>query len=540
MKNETANSNHIQDAAKAHVFNLIIVDESGSMGHLRQTTLSGVNETIDTMEVSGTVLSAENLEPVKGILVGLYAADSTFHDSLFTTHPLIRVARTNGSGQFTIKGVKQGQYRAYALQDMDGNYRFSQKSEVLAFDTTTLSTRQRPDIRPDTIWTIDSLVEKIRMVPFIHYYPDNVVLRSFLEEGQDKHLLKTERKTPDSFTLYFTAPQDSLPQIEGFGFDASKVLLPEPSLHNDTITYWITDTLVSYPDTLTLSLSYFDTDTLGMDQWKTDTLELVARSTHAKLEKERKRKSEEWKKDREKKMKKLKGNLPPEENPFEVTYMTNQIQPGTSIAPNQNITFTFSEPIQKVDMEHIHFYTKVDTNFVEEPFLLRPVEGEVRKYRLYAEWEPNKKYQFRADSLAFLGVLGHYGQSIKSDIRIRSLDEFGAIFIRLVGIEPNGQPHRTAPEQKRQARGPDGGRQEGTRRLLLPETGGLLHAPHRRPQQQRQMGHRGIPKHDSPGRGLLLSAHHSAESQVRNGTGLELPQHRHDPAEAQGHHEAKG
>lgn len=49
MKNETANSNHIQDAAKAHVFNLIIVDESGSMGHFRQTTLSGVNETIDTI-----------------------------------------------------------------------------------------------------------------------------------------------------------------------------------------------------------------------------------------------------------------------------------------------------------------------------------------------------------------------------------------------------------------------------------------------------------------------------------------------------------
>lgn len=34
---------------KAHIYNLIIVDESGSMGRLRNATLSGVNETINTI-----------------------------------------------------------------------------------------------------------------------------------------------------------------------------------------------------------------------------------------------------------------------------------------------------------------------------------------------------------------------------------------------------------------------------------------------------------------------------------------------------------
>ncbi|MBQ8968681.1 MAG: Ig-like domain-containing protein [Bacteroidaceae bacterium] len=391
---------------------------------------------IDTMEVSGTVLNAENLEPIKGILVGLYAADTTFHDTLFRTHPLIRVARTNGSGQFTVKGVKPGQYHAYALQDMDGNYRFSQKSEMLAFDTTTIITSQRPDIRPDTVWTVDSMIEKIRMVPFIHYFPDNLVLRAFLESGQDKHLLKTERKTPESFTLYFTAPQDSLPHIEGIGFDADRVLLPEPSLHNDTITYWITDTLVSYPDTISFHLTYLDTDTLGNDVLHTDsTMELVSRTSHAKLEKERQKKAAEWKKEREKKIKRSKTVLPDEENPYEITYMTYEAKPSGSIDPNQNVTLTFSEPIAMVNMDHIHFYEKVDTEYVEAPFLLRPVEGEVRRYRLFAEWEAEKRYRFEADSLAFLGVLGHYAQSIRNDLRVRSLDEYGAIFVRLVGIE---------------------------------------------------------------------------------------------------------
>ncbi len=417
-------------------FSDAIVDynEGNPLGKYTYSFSTG--ETIDTMEVSGTVLNAENLEPVKGILVGLHTADSTFHDSLFRTKPLIRVARTNGSGQFTIKGVKPGQYRAFALQDMDGNYRFSQKSEVLAFDTTCYTTSQKPDIRPDTVWYDTTTIQKIRMVPYIHYYPDNIILRSFLEAGQDKHLLKTERKTPESFTFFFTAPQDSLPRIEGFGFNADSVLIAEPTEHNDTITYWVADTLVSYPDTLTLALTYLDTDTLGIDQWRTDTLDLVAKDTHAKLEKERLKKSEEWQKDREKALKKGRTVDPNETNPYEETFMTVQPTPAGTLNPDQNLTLTFSEPISRVDMDHIHFAVKVDSEYVDTAFLLAPVEGQLRQYRLYAEWQPKGQYRFTADSIAFLGALGHYAKSISQELRIRSVDEFGSIFVHLVGIEP--------------------------------------------------------------------------------------------------------
>lgn len=38
-----------QDNGKAHIYNLLIVDESGSMGHLREATLDGINETISTI-----------------------------------------------------------------------------------------------------------------------------------------------------------------------------------------------------------------------------------------------------------------------------------------------------------------------------------------------------------------------------------------------------------------------------------------------------------------------------------------------------------
>ena len=47
MKSET--NEEKKSAGKAHIYNLIIVDESGSMSHLREATLSGINETIGTI-----------------------------------------------------------------------------------------------------------------------------------------------------------------------------------------------------------------------------------------------------------------------------------------------------------------------------------------------------------------------------------------------------------------------------------------------------------------------------------------------------------
>ncbi len=424
-----ANTTYTIDFSDAIVDN----NEGNPLGKYTYSFSTG--ETIDTMEVSGTVLDAENLEPIKGILVGLYAADSTFHDSLFRSQSLIRVARTNGSGQFTIKGVKNGHYRTYALKDMDGNYFFSQKSEMVAFDTTTIKTTNRPDIRPDTVWYDTTQIEKIRMVPFIHYYPDNIVLRAFLEGGQEKHKLKEERKTPESFTIYFTAPQDTLPHIEGLGFDASHVLLAEPSAKNDTITYWITDTLYSYPDTLSIALTFPETDTLGIDRPHTDTLNLVPKQTHAKLEKERLKNWEDWQKQREKEIKRAKGNVKYERNPYEETFVTQQIRPSGTIDPNQNPIITFNEPISEIDMDRVNFSIKVDSEYVEAPFVFKPVEGQIRQWQLFAEWEPTQRYRFEIDSMAVHSALGHFNAGIKAEFRVRSLDEYGAIFVHLIGAE---------------------------------------------------------------------------------------------------------
>ena len=126
-------------------------NEDNPMGNYTYTFSTG--EQIDTFEVAGYVLDASNLEPVKGISVGLYA---DLADSAFRTKPLLRISRTDGRGHFCIRGVAPGEYRVYALQDADGDYKFSQKSEMIAFSHQTYKPSSAPDTRQDTIWR-DSL-----------------------------------------------------------------------------------------------------------------------------------------------------------------------------------------------------------------------------------------------------------------------------------------------------------------------------------------------------------------------------------------------
>ena len=410
-------------------------NEGNPMGNYTYSFSTG--DEIDTMEVAGTVLNAENLEPIKGIMVGLYPADTSFNDTILRSTPFKRVSRTNGSGKFSIKGVKPGKYHVFALKDADGDFLFNQKSEIIAFDTTTYTTSQGPDLRMDTVWRDSTHWDSIRAIPFTHYYPDDIVLRAFQEEGQDQHMLKNERLVPESFTLYFTAPADSLPKIKGLNFNDS-CLVAEPTLHNDTITYWVTDTMFTYhQDTLAMTITYLETDTLGMLSPHTDTLEMAPKTTYEKLKKEKDKKIEDWEKEREKKLKKAKEPLPYEENPFLKTFLEITGKPAGSLDPNQNVVFTSNEPIASLDTTKMHFFLKKDSNLIPQPFLFLPVEGSLRSYTLYAEWETKQQYVFQVDSAAFLSILGNGSKAIKQEFRVRDEEEFGSIFVHITSKDSN-------------------------------------------------------------------------------------------------------
>ena len=129
-------------------FSDAIVDnnEGNPMGHFTYSFSTGTS--IDTMEVSGTVLNAADLEPIKGIQVGLH---KNLNDSALTTLPFDRVSRTDSRGHFIIRGVAPGKYRIYALMDGNQNYLYDSKTEMIAFSDSVIATSMMPATRQDTI-----------------------------------------------------------------------------------------------------------------------------------------------------------------------------------------------------------------------------------------------------------------------------------------------------------------------------------------------------------------------------------------------------
>ena len=409
------------------------IEDNNEGNPMGQYTFSfSTGDVIDTMQVSGRVLNAADLEPIKGIMVGLYPADSTWNDTLFRTRPFLRVSRTNGEGRFTIKGVKDGAYRVRALDDKDGDFVFSQKNERVAFDTTVYVTGSFPDVRMDTVWRDSLWYDSIRVVPYTHYTPDDVLLLAFLEDGQERHLLKTVYPEPTSFTFYFTAPSDSTPRIKGLNFD-ERCLVADASLKNDTVTFWVTDTaLIHRQDTLSMILSYMETDTLGQLVVTNDTLDLSPKTTYAKIAAERSKQIEAWETDRERRQKKAKKPLPYEENPYERTWLEAGFKPSGSLAPNQNVRYLAKEPILEVDTTKIHSYVKKDTDWLPAPFLFMPEERSSKSYMLYAEWEPGQKYRFVMDTAAVVSVLEHESKSVRQEFHVRAVEEYGSIFIHVI------------------------------------------------------------------------------------------------------------
>lgn len=383
---------------------------------------------VDTMEISGRVLNAENLEPIKGTLVGLHK-DTV--DSVFRISPFIRVARTNGSGEFTIKGVAPGTYRIYALNDVDGDFRYTQRSEQLAFKTETIKTSSYPDVYPDTIWHDSTYYDSIRMVPYTHYLPDDVVLLAFSSKVQDRFLLKTERSDARHLDVYFTGAAPVAPKIKGLNFNEKDAFIEECSINNDTIIYWIKDTALINQDTLSTIYTYLQTDTLGMLVEQSDTIEFVSKISHERQLKFDKQEYDKWKKTQDK----LKKKNKPYQKEMPPKALDMKCSATSILDANKNIEFMMNEPIVYVDTSKIHLALIVDSIAKQANYVLKRKELTSKAYILYGEWRPEQKYHLTIDSAAFVGVYGHVNNASEYNISIPSLDTYSSFFVNIKGLK---------------------------------------------------------------------------------------------------------
>ena len=410
-------------------FSDAIVDnnEGNPMGHFTYSFSTGA--AIDTMEVAGTVLNAANLEPIKGIQVGLH---KNLNDSALVKLPFDRVSRTDSRGHFSIRGIAPGKYRIYALMDGNQNYLFDSKTEMIAYSDSIIVPSMTPATRQDTVWKDTLTIDTIKTVGYTRFLPDDIILRAFKEENTRQYFVKSQRDKENHFILKFSAKADTLPTLTGLNFDAKDAFVIEPNEGNDSICYWVKDSLVYLMDTLQIKMDYLYTDSLEQLVPKTDTIYLANKLTREQREKLAQKEAEEKEKERKKKEKKGE-KIEPEPFPF----LKMNVDAPSSMDVNKNILLTFEEPVAHIDTSAIHMSVKVDSLWEETPFIFRADSVIPRQYEILAEWEPEKEYQLKIDSAGIVGLYGLHINKVEQTLKVKKLDEYGTLLLNIKGADPH-------------------------------------------------------------------------------------------------------
>lgn len=437
-------------------------NEGNPMGNYTYSFSTG--EQIDTLEVAGTVLNAQDLEPIKGILVGLYQESDT----------MMRVARTDSRGYFIIRGVAPGEYTVGALQDVDGDYRFTQRAEKMAFSHEKYSPSSFLDYRQDTIWADNVHIKDILRVPYMHFMPDNIVLRAFDHKNTARYFTKYERLEPDHFSLIFSAAltQDSvnaamsrlsfeesadLPDASEMRLPVLQLLEPDASMAAednwvtipsrwsgkgagaDTITYWLRNKEMIDTDTIRIRMTTLTTDTLGILRPYVDTLTVLPKMPYAKRLKEKQRVEKEWADAVAKKKKKLKeGQVLTEQDTIMPPKKLNmKVNAANNIDPDATLTIAFATPLQQLDTTAVHLYVEQDSLWFRAPVTyIIPKKDDSGLYvgdrlALYTDWIPGASYSFEVDSAAFVDMYGLASAPYKCGIGVNKLETYATLFVNV-------------------------------------------------------------------------------------------------------------
>jgi hypothetical protein len=392
-------------------------------------------DVIDSLEVAGIVLNAENLEPMPDILVGLHR---NLADSAFTTEPFFRTSKTNERGRFVIRNVAEGSYRLYALNDANRDYRFDQPGEEIAFHDSVIVPRFEFATRQDTVWKDSLTVDTVRTVGYTHFLPDDVTLRLFRETFQRQYMLRPERTQPHLFALKFNAPVDTLPEVTLLNGDPVEEnwYLTQLLDGNTAINYWIADSTVWQRDTLLLQVAYLKSDSLNIPRPQTDTVRLTMRRQPAAATGRRRSKKNE---------------------PEPVEYLLPQLRPGGSADLADTMALVFTEPAPDFAKEHLLLELQQDTLWTPVDFTFRQDSADILKYCIERTWQYEENYRLTIDSARIFSLYGKWNNLFQSTFRFKSKDEYGHLYIHIEGVtgaafvellNGNDAPVRKAPVER--------------------------------------------------------------------------------------------
>lgn len=376
---------------------IVDLNEKNAVENYRFSFSTG-NE-IDTLKISGVVINAEDLNPMSKVLVGIYREQS---DSVFYQKPFLRIGKTDEYGRFVIDNVKAGVYKVFALDDTNKDY-FFQPGEGVAFIDSLVTPTFRIEEMKDTVWEDSIHVDSIRTYMGTRFLPDNIVMKFFKENKKRQYFVKSERKTEQTFQLFFNTKQTDLPVLKPLNFDWEGKYMLQKNSTLDSLTYWITDSAVYKIDTLQFTMTYLKTDSIYQLVPQTDTITVFQRKARVNT-------------------KAKKSDTQPKIEFYKFNHNAN----GAFEVYNP-IYIKFDSPLAEVDLSKIKLSEKIDTIYKDLPVKWIQSDSTKMLYSIKYKFEPEKSYELKVDSAAFRNIYNLNSDKSSGQFKVKSLDEYSSI-----------------------------------------------------------------------------------------------------------------
>lgn len=372
---------------------------------------------IDTLMISGIVFEGRTLEPAQGMIVGVYSTPVA--DTALTTLPMDRITKTNALGRFTIRNLKPGSYRVFAINDLNHDFHWD-RSEDIAFLDRDISPSTMAVEVTDTFTDAagnDSLVTR----PATRFLPDDILLTWFNENYKPLYLVKHERPDARRLTLEMSTRSDSLPQLTllntvraGARLDREAVLQSSPGL--DSLTYWLRDTTLIGSDTLKIAARYLHTDTLDNITFTTDTLTFALRQP-----KKKKKRDEET------------DSVP------KLEFVNIGISSRQPQDLNMPLLFETSAPTASIDSAGFRIEELVDSVWMPVAAKIPSPPDSLQPMRLLTEmtWKPKTKYRVTIDSLAVTDIYGNHNRPFVQEVSTHAIEDYAALFFNIGDLGPD-------------------------------------------------------------------------------------------------------
>jgi len=397
LKKETTYSLDFKDAVADN-------NERNPIDDLRFAFSTGA--VFDSMRVAGYVKNALNQEPVEKALVLLHRKQeyTAFIDSIPDY-----IGTTNKEGFFMIDNIARGEYRLFALNDGDNSLTYNSNAELIAFADSLIVPSAKYVAEKDTIIKgLDTLIVN----GYVDYYPGDQFLMMFEEEKFDQYLDASKRNQANKCDFYFAEALSDSFRINLLKPTTTKEWsFLESNLKRDSITVWLTDTIISNSDSLKFELQYEVLDSLNQLVVKKDTIELIY--TAPKSPKQKRKKSDV-----------------PE---IPTINLSNNIN-SSAHDLYQRIQIEAPEPLSSFDLSKIRLFSVIDTVKTMIPIVVEKDTNSIRKYFIEYEWEPNSSYLFQIDSAAARNIYGHPSNKTEQKFRTQKEDYYGKIYLTISGL----------------------------------------------------------------------------------------------------------